>query len=386
MFALLYATSLLLLTPRVDSFAEIRGGRKQNISMILGLSKGSEFRFRVGPLYDEVAFRDKGGELLSIPQAERYTSSDWFHNILTIPSSIILNRIQMPVLWQMIWASIIVAANFFKPIQISMKPHTLLGSALGLLLVFRTNAAYNRFWEGRKIWEKIISRSRDIARMAALYSDVMSHKRMMRIAKLTCVFPHVLREHLQGQKSSKDYAHLLRAEEMEVLETTTCNRPLLIINTLAKEMVKIPYGQNWSSRERLSLISMANKLSECVSACERLVQTPVPLHYVRHTSRFLTIWCFMLPLVIVGDMKWMTVPIAGLSTWALFGIQEIGLLIEEPFSRSLMLEVFSSTINSDVMQTVGAEIPSTPQTPIRTTEETEEAVSSAAASREKISA
>jgi hypothetical protein len=65
----------------------------------------------------------------------------------------------------------------------------------------------------------------------------------------------------------------------------------------------------------------------------------------------------------------MTVPIAGLSTWALFGIQEIGLLIEEPFQRSLKLEVFANTVYSDVMQTIGAEEPQQPQTPIPSSEE-----------------
>lgn len=51
------------------------------------------------------------------------------------------------------------------------QPHTLLGSALGLLLVFRTNAAYQRFQEGRKLWEEVLNVSRDIARMTSLYED-----------------------------------------------------------------------------------------------------------------------------------------------------------------------------------------------------------------------
>lgn len=60
----------------------------------------------------------------------------------------------------------------------------------------------------------------------------------------------------------------------------------------------VPYNEDWSSRERLAILSMCNKLAATIGGCERLVQTPVPLHYVRHTSRFLTIWCLLLPLVI----------------------------------------------------------------------------------------
>ena len=54
---------------------------------------------------------------------------------------------------------------------LSLQPHTLLGSALGLLLVFRTNAAYQRFQEGRKLWEQLLNVSRDIARMSHLYEN-----------------------------------------------------------------------------------------------------------------------------------------------------------------------------------------------------------------------
>lgn len=57
----------------------------------------------------------------------------------------------------------------------STQPHTLLGSALGLLLVFRTNAAYQRFQEGRKLWEEVVNVSRDIARMTHLYEDGEAH-------------------------------------------------------------------------------------------------------------------------------------------------------------------------------------------------------------------
>lgn len=319
--------------------------------------------------HDEVVLRDRQGEPLSIPQAERYSSRDWLHNIITLPSSIILNRIKIPVAAQMGWALLIVLIHRIRPVAISIKPHTLLGSALGLLLVFRTNAAYTRFWEGRQIWQVLLDCSRDLARMSVLYNDVIGRKLILRIAQLLCVFPHILREHLQGCRDSGVYEKLLSPDELSILSTTNCNRPLLIVNTLSKEIMKVSYGINWTSRERLSMLDKVNKLSSCIGSCERLVQTPVPLHYVRHTSRFLTIWCFMLPLVLVSEMAWMTIPIAGLSTWALFGIQEIGLLIEEPFQRSLRLEVFADTVYSDVMQTIGVESPATPQTPIPTSEQ-----------------
>jgi hypothetical protein len=92
---------------------------------------------RMHVAHDEVTFRDRAGMPLSVPQAERYSSRDWLHNILTLPSSIILNRIKAPVMWQMLWATLMVLVNMFHTFTLSMKPLTLLGSSLGLLLVFR---------------------------------------------------------------------------------------------------------------------------------------------------------------------------------------------------------------------------------------------------------
>ncbi|CAM9692282.1 unnamed protein product [Pylaiella littoralis] len=321
-----------------------------------------------GRAHDEVTFRSGfEGEALTIPQAERYSSSAWWHNLRTLPTSVILHRIKHPLLAQIFWATAVslLHAALGGVHSMSIKPHTLLGSALGLLLVFRTNAAYQRFQEGRKLWEEVLNVSRDIARMSSLYEDVFGRKLVQRIANLLACHAVILQEHLQGYKLPKVWEDLLRPEEVVDLMRTTCNRPLKIVNMIAREIKAVPYrSEDWSSRERLAILAMCNKLGATIGGCERLVQTPVPLHYVRHTSRFLTIWCFLLPLVIVGEMGMATAPVVGLATWALFGIQEIGLLIEDPFQAALSLEIMCNSVYTDVMQTIGVADPTLPQQPI----------------------
>ena len=76
------------------------------------------------------------------------------------------------------------------------------------------------------------------------------------------------------------------------------------------------------------MLSQVAALSDCIGACERIVQTPVPLHYARHTSRLATIFIFTLPFVLTAEMGLLTVPCMATICWALFGIQEIGLFIE----------------------------------------------------------
>jgi len=210
--------------------------------------------------------------------------------------------------------------------------HQLLGGALSLLLVFRTNSAYNRFWEGRQIWESISNRCRDLSRLATLYRPQMGDFRTKRIAALLCSFPNALRRHLVGEAR---YHPSIQPEPLPPLPDEmvrrlrkASNRPLYIVQRLLMEVVAIPIGGGYSSRERQMAMTMCNQLSSYVGACERLLQTPVPLNYARHTSRFLTLWCFTLPISLVPSMGFAVVPVTAFVTWCLFGIQEIGLFIE----------------------------------------------------------
>ncbi|GJD12925.1 UPF0187 protein [Galdieria sulphuraria] len=88
----------------------------------------------------------------SLKRAERYTSSDWSRCLLSLPKSIILSRIRSHLFWTCCVSFLVsLFDHFFKVPPFNPIPHTLLGSAMGLLLVFRTNAAYDRFWEARKL-------------------------------------------------------------------------------------------------------------------------------------------------------------------------------------------------------------------------------------------
>ena len=71
-----------------------------------------------------------------------------------------------------------------------------MASALGLLLVFRTNSAYQRFAEARAIWERILSVSRNFSRMALLFEKDLGTDRLQRVLRLLATFPYMLDEHI----------------------------------------------------------------------------------------------------------------------------------------------------------------------------------------------
>ena len=130
---------------------------------------------------------------------QRYAAADWAKNIRTLPQSIVLKRIASPLIFNVVVTTIICAINpiFTVPRLISL-PHTLLGSALGLLLVFRTNAAYDRFWEARKRWDVVTAECRNFASLACTF---MTAGQALPILSLISVFPVVLKNYLRSSQS-----------------------------------------------------------------------------------------------------------------------------------------------------------------------------------------
>ena len=174
--------------------------------------------------------------------------------------------------------------------------------------------------------EKILTHLRDMGRVTVVYSDAMEATSVERILKLLCAFPIVLQEHIQGFTAPKLLQDLLDESDKQSIDRVT-NRPYFILNKLYKEIRGIPESVVFTSRERLALSKHIDDLSSCVGACERIVQTPVPLTYARHTSRFLSLFCLSMPIALVEELGGYIVPFVTFVSWALFGILEIGMMI-----------------------------------------------------------
>ncbi len=266
---------------------------------------------------------------------QRYAAADWAKNIRTLPQSIVLKRISSPLLFNFAITSIICALNgcVGLPKMVAL-PHTLLGSALGLLLVFRTNAAYDRFWEARKMWATVTSECRNFASLACTF---MTAQQALPMLSLIAAFPVVLKNYLRGAQGDaaemrdlRRVRSLLAAEEAEALSSVV-NQPQYVLTRL-RALGHASSAAGVTEKEREVLLKSATVLGECVSTCERIFNTPIPLAYSRHTSRFLVLYVSTLPLALVHTIGWATLPVMSSIVWALFGILEIGNLIEEPFT------------------------------------------------------
>src|SRR6188768_3739656 len=101
-----------------------------------------------------------------------YDPHRWRDHLFAVKGSV-LQKVGPRVLLTAVWATLVAWIHReYVPLELPTTAHTLVGVALGLLLVFRTNASYDRFWEGRRQWGSIINASRNLARgSAALVRD-----------------------------------------------------------------------------------------------------------------------------------------------------------------------------------------------------------------------
>jgi len=222
-------------------------------------------------------------------------------------------------------------------------PFTLASPSLGLLLVFKTNAAYGRWAEGRKQWGVMGTECRNVMRMAAAWSSPMrepdKEKRVQAVQSVgtACyTFLRSLLRHVNGPPDEDSFREDLKAalpeKEAEAI-IAAGHRPFRALYLLSRRIEALPL----SERQRIEVDKSCVIIGDVCGGTERVYGTPIPLSYTRHTSRFLTVWLFLIPFALYDGFAntWNhagMIPAAGLIAVFLYGIEELSVYLEEPFS------------------------------------------------------
>lgn len=224
---------------------------------------------------------------------------------------------------------------------------------LGLLLVFRTNTAYERFWEGRKSWGNIVNNIRNLARQ--IWVGVEEKKPSDREEKkaaldLLTAFAIATKLHLRNEPIDRDLENHLSLSRY--LKLTTMNNPPLEIAFWIGDYLQEQYKhERLSQYQLISAQELLNNLVNNLGACERILRTPMPLAYSIHLKQLLLLYCLLLPFQLVQELGWWTGLIVGLISFTLFGIEAIGLEIENPFgydANDIPLDTICTTIDRNI--------------------------------------
>jgi ion channel-forming bestrophin family protein len=262
-----------------------------------------------------------------------YDARKWRRQLLAFQGSVspkIIFRLALLSLWA---TGVVFWHRQFREIEVPPTGHALIGVALGLLLVFRTNASYDRYWEGRKAWERISNDARNVVRTArALLSDDPAF--LDPVVRWTVAFPYACMHRLRGERSlGRAAGRLSPAQVAEVLAED--HVPLAIATRLSRLIAESRLHGTFPERAVITIDNNIRSLVESVGVCERIQDTPLPFAYVVHLRRALMLFLITLPFALVNPFGWSTIIYTMLISYVLLGIDEIGVEIENPFGTDL---------------------------------------------------
>ncbi|GAB4014364.1 bestrophin family ion channel [Spirosoma migulaei] len=206
---------------------------------------------------------------------------------------------------------------------------SLLGITLSLLLVFRTNTAYDRFWEGRRQWGLLVNYSRNLAVLLdGLLPDEALANRVF-FARTLSNFALALKGHL---RTGVDMAELedMGNDELETLPEYA-HIPSRLSALLMRRFQALRQDGLVNDADLITIRLYHQAFLDITGSCERIKKTPIPFSYSFFIKLFITLYVLLIPLVLVSTYGYFGIVATTLAAYALIGIEMIGDEIEEPF-------------------------------------------------------
>lgn len=283
-----------------------------------------------------------------------YNPKSWLHLIFALHKSDTL---------RMLWKELIYIGLFtltitflvlhFYPNAVVLEKlvtvYSLIGFVISLLLVFRTNTAYDRWWEGRRKWGELINDSRNISlKIAELLSEEedRNYFERMLINMVYCA-----KEHL---RKGVIYEELNLTLDEEIFLKKQKHIPLALTQLVYQRLIELKRKGGITEIDFLILDKGLNNYLDCVGACERIKNTPIPFSYSLFIKKFIFIYVTTLPLAFVTIFGYFSALIATFVFYVLVSMEVLAEEIEDPFGvddNDLPTDAICEKIKESVHQT-----------------------------------
>lgn len=250
-------------------------------------------------------------------------------------------------------------------LTLEVGPVELAGGALVLLMVLRTNAGYDRWWEGRKLWGGIVNQSRNLAISALTFAANADDDWRDRCVRWVAAFPHAAKRSLRGEREIPEIAALV-GEAAAARVAASEHMPSAVARELATLLVEATERHGMSQFAFMQCDRERTTLIDHLGGCERILKTPLPLVYVIKVRRFVVLYLAALPFALVDKVGWVTPMLTMLVAYPVLGLDQIAVELENPFVTSrknhLPLDGICETIEANVLALV-----SSPMRPLSST-------------------
>ncbi|MDG3577748.1 bestrophin family ion channel [Rhizobium sp. YJ-22] len=238
-------------------------------------------------------------------------------------------------------------------------PFALIGIALSIFLGFRNNACYDRWWEARKQWGELIAVSRALGRQSLVLEqgpgDAGGRGERRALLGEIGMFTHLLAAHLRPQNPSKPCRPDFDPARL-VAEGPVANRPDAALRAQAARLARLRGEGKIGDIIYQTLERSLDQLGGVQAACERIRSTPLPYAYTLLLHRTAYLFCFLFPLGFVDTLGWMTPFCSALVAYAFFGLDALGVELENPFDNTdhaLPLIAMARVIEIGLLEAMG---------------------------------
>jgi ion channel-forming bestrophin family protein len=244
-------------------------------------------------------------------------------------------------------------------ISLTPTPFSLIGWPLGIFLGFRNSAAYDRFWEGRKLWGSLVNQTRSFARQTLTFVDAApgtttrpeipkgdiegdtlsvpgeptgDPSLRRELVYRTIAFVHALRHHLRDESVLDELGPYLPKADVDELKGQP-NIPVLILQRLAERVADARREGRIHTYHAVLLEQSLQTFTDIQGACERIKSTPIPYSYTVLMHRVVAVYCVLLPFGLADTLHYMTPLVVMFISYCFFGLDAIGDEIAQPFGN-----------------------------------------------------
>jgi putative membrane protein len=211
--------------------------------------------------------------------------------------------------------------------------HSLLGIVLGLFLVFRTNSAYDRWWEGRRMWGGLVNSTRMFALKLNAYISREDHEQREWFARMIANFIYATKEHLRKgvQFTELDVPDDEFIEEIRRVK----HRPNRIVAKMMERVNELYKNGTFTGDHLINLDKETKDFIDLMGGCERIRNTPIPYSYTMYIKKFIFIYIITLPFGLISTFGYFTIATVLLVSFVLLSVELIAEEIEDPFGRDI---------------------------------------------------
>ena len=202
--------------------------------------------------------------------------------------------------------------------------HTTVGFVLSLLLAYRTNTAYDRWWEGRKLWGSLVNNSRNLAIKLSAILESDTDKNYFR--KVIPGYASILAKHLSNEEVSQELFEKLNLEVDSVK-----HKPNQVAKMIFSKINDLYKSNKITGNQLIILNGEIQAFTDVCGACERIKNTPIPYSYSAFIKKFIFFYVMTLPFGYVFSLGFYVVPVVIFIFYVLASLELIAEEIEDPF-------------------------------------------------------